>query len=344
MIYHDCFLFFYGLSMKKFFVFLVSFVALSFTFAFAGNTSTTESKIVSPDRVPPVQTAVQYIFNETGVKNMVTKNNTLLQVNCNTPAILTALGFGSSAQKIFTVGLEENGYEYNFDVKNCSLWWNKVNANYSYTKSITEQQALTFADAFIATSYLRNKVYMQVGKAIVVYKNSNGPMYAMAKETSSSLLSDIEIDPTDTGADILPEYTSISILYPYLINGQEVRDQYGNRAGIQLEVSADGVMSVNARLLLFKWANRNSEKISGDDAVRILKNGGNSPFYTQTTTKIKFAAPQKVLVLFSLRRDNKNYQYLSSWIGLKSSIKLDQRAQQPYSMILSDYKIWNNAQ
>ena len=41
-------------------------------------------------------------------------------------------------------------------------------------------------------------------------------------------------------------------MYPYLINGQEVWEQYGTRAGIQLEVTADGVMSANARLLLFK--------------------------------------------------------------------------------------------
>jgi hypothetical protein len=80
-------------------------------------------------------------------------------------------------------------------------------------------------------------------------------MYPMMKESvsaSSSAASDIEIDTNDTGGDLVPEYTSFSILYPYLINGQEVRDQYGNRVGIQLEVSADGVMSINARLLLFK--------------------------------------------------------------------------------------------
>ncbi|MEI7919569.1 MAG: hypothetical protein WCH65_05210 [bacterium] len=84
--------------------------------------------------------------------------------------------------------------------------------------------------------------------------------------------------------------------------------------------------------------------MSGDDAVRILKNGGNSPFYNQTATPIKFAEPQKLLVLFSLWRDNKNYMYLSSGIGLKSDVKTDQYAQQQYTMVLSDYKIGNNAQ
>ena len=129
----------------------------------------------------------------------------------------------------------------------------------------------------------------------------------------------------------------------YLINGQEVWEQYGSRVWLTLEVTADGVMSLNARLLPFKAAKRNSEKVWSTDAVRILKNWGNSPFYGNPTT-VKFTAPQKVLVLFNLWRDNKNYLYLSSWIGLHSALKVDQRAQQPYSMILSDYKIGNNAQ
>jgi hypothetical protein len=78
--------------------------------------------------------------------------------------------------------------------------------------------------------------------------------------------------------------------------------------------------------------------------VRILNNGGNAPAYTTSSTTIKFAAPQKVFVLFSLWRNNMNYNYLSSGIGLKSSVKIDQYAQQPYSMVLSDYKIGNTAQ
>ncbi|MEI7919568.1 MAG: hypothetical protein WCH65_05205 [bacterium] len=146
--------------------------------------------------------------------------------------MLKAIGFGNSAKKIFSIGLEENGYEYNFDIKNCSLRANKVNANYSYTKSLTEKQALAFAEAFMKDSYLKDKVYSQLGKPVVVYKSSNGPIYAMAKDSSSSSssLSDIVIDPNDTGDDVVPEYTSFSIMYPYLINGQEVWEQYGNRA------------------------------------------------------------------------------------------------------------------
>ncbi|MEI7563101.1 MAG: hypothetical protein WCJ39_05530 [bacterium] len=177
-------------------------------------------------------TTTSYVFSETGVRAVLSQTSTLLQVNCNSSAILQALGFGSSTKKLFSLGLEENGYEYNFDIKNCSLRGNKVNPNSAGMKSLTEKQALAFADTFMQNGYLKDKAYYQIGKPFVLYRNSNGPIYPMMKDSSSSSAvssSDIEIDPNDTGADIVPEYTSFSVLYPYLINGQEVRDQYGNR-------------------------------------------------------------------------------------------------------------------
>lgn len=315
------------------------------TFAANTPTNTVDAKMASSERVPVAPSPVQYIFNETGVKSLVDQKNTLLQLNCDGESVLRSLWFGASLKKLFSVGVEEGGYEYNFDIKNCSLRGNKVQANYTYTRSLTEKEALAFAENFMQTSYLKDKVFYQLGKPFVLYKNSNGPVYPLLKETSAVRddVTDIEIDPNDVWTDVVPEYTSFTIMYPYLINGQEVWEQYGSKVGLTLEVNAEWVMSINARLLPFKAAKRNSEKLQTSDAIRILKNGGNSPFYGTPTT-IKFAAPKKLLVLFNLWRDNKNYLYLSSWIGLHSSIKIDQRAQQPYSMILSDYKIWNNAQ
>ena len=332
---------------------VLSLAVLSFSFlniTLAGgtiNVPVTDSKLVSSSIMPPIQQSTsQYSFDATAVKTMIAKNNSLLQVNCNVSAIMNALGFGSSTQKLFSVGIENNGFEYSFDMKNCALQANKTNNSSSYSKSLTEQEALDFAAAFMKDSYLKDKVYYQLGKPFILYKNSNGPIYPMMKDSSTANVqngSDIQIDTSDTGGEVVPEYISFSIMYPYTINGEEVRDQYGNRIGIQLEVSADGVMSANARLLLFKWAKRTSEKVSGEDAVRILNNGGNSPAYNQSAT-ITLAAPQKVFVLFSLWRNNMNYNYISSGIGLKSSVKIDQYAQQPYTMILSDYKIGNISQ
>jgi len=92
-------------------------------------------------------------------------------------------------------------------------------------------------------------------------------------------LSGVEIDPTDTGdINVEPEYTSFSILFPYSLNGTAIYNAYGNRAGVTVEVTADGVTSVNAQLLPFKGAARNAEKISGDNKVKYVQKEGNNPY------------------------------------------------------------------
>lgn len=311
--------------------------------------STVQSEKVEPstiDRVPPVQTTVNYAFDKTWVKNILNQTSTLLQVSCNSEAILKSLWFNLTNKKVYSLWVEEWDFEFNFDIRNCSLRGNKVNNTYQYNKSVTETQALDFASKFIQTPYLKDKLFYQLGKPVIVYKNSNnGWPYPLYKETMSSDNKDfswIEIDNSNEET-IEPQYTSFSIMYPYLIGWKEVYEQYGNKAWITLEVTAEWVMNINARLLPFKWISKKSEKLTKDDAVRILENWGNSPFRWQAQ-EIKFAKPEKVIVLFNIRRDNKTLLFMSSGIGIKSNIKTDQRVQQPYTMILSDYKIWNTAQ
>lgn len=298
------------------------------------------------DRVPPIQTTINYAFDKTWVKNILNQTSTLLQISCNSQSILKSLWFDQSNKKIFNLWLEEWNFEYNFDIRNCSLRWSRTNNTYQYNKSLTELQALDYASKFIKDPYLKDKVFYQLGKPVILAKNSNNWPYPLYKESMPSsdwnVFSWIEIDNSNE-ENIEPQYTSFSIMYPYLLNGKEIYEQYGNKAWITLEVSADWVMSINARLLPFKGISKKSEKLSTDDAVRILENWWNSPFRWQTK-EIKFASPEKVIVLFNLRRDNKNLLFMSSGIWLKSNIRPDQRAQQPYTMILSDYKIWNTAQ
>lgn len=307
-----------------------------------------QTKITNPtvDRIPPIQTSVNYVFNETWVKDILNQTSTLLQITCDSQSILKSLGFDQTNKKIYNLWLEEWSFEYNFDIRNCSLRWNRINNTYQYTKSLTEEKAIEYASKFIQDSYLKGKVFYQLGTSIVLSKNSNNWPYPLYKETRNSsdvnVFSWIEID-TWNEENIEPQYTSFSIMYPYLLNWKEIYEQYGNRAWITLEVSADWVMSINARLLPFKGISKKSEKVTKDDAVRILKNWWNSPFRWQAK-EIKFTAPERVIVMFNVRRDNKNLLFMSSGIWLKSNMKPDQRAQQPYSMILSDYKIWNTAQ
>ena len=140
--------------------------------------------------------------------------------------------------------MQQGDYEYTFDIKNCSLWGNRVNATYTYTKSLTEKQALTSVDKFMQDTFLKDKVFYQLGKPIILSRNNYGVISPMMKEgmayreQNTDVFSGIEVDTGDV-QEVSPEYTSFSIMYPYVINGQDVYEQYGTRAGITLEVSSE---------------------------------------------------------------------------------------------------------
>lgn len=308
---------------------------------------TTDAKMIAPDRVQSPQITVNYIIDEEATKKALSQNTSLLQVTCNTQAVLRALWFTQNTSKMLSIGLQEGEYEYTFDFRNCSLYGNKKDANRSNQKSVTEQKALEFANAFIKSAYLKDKVYSQLGKPMIVWRNSGGmgmPYIKWAERVNamtnqSPELTGIDIDDTDP-ISVEREYTTFSILFPYMINGILVYNQYGNQAGITVEINSDGVMSFNAQLLLFRGARRTSEKVEAESVIKYIKNGGNSPFYGQAK-EIVFAKPQRVFVLFDLWRNNQNERYISSGIRFASDVRLDQWQQQNYNMILSDYKIGN---
>lgn len=284
-----------------------------------------------------------YTLDQQAAKNMLNQKSSLIKVNCNNLQVLKDLGLGQS-NKVTSISVGEDIFDYNFDFKNCSLRGNKRDYTRS-NKPLTEDQALTFAKNFMKSGYLSKKVFAQYGAPVVLSKNGNNPRPYLLKETNGQAsedisLSGIEIDPNDTGY-VTPEYTSFSIVFPYTLNGTPIYNAYGNKAGITLEVNAEGVTSVNAQLLPFKGAARNAEKLAGDDLVKFVQRGGNSSFRGQEK-EVKLSKPQRVLVLFNLWRNNTNELYMSSGIRFASDIKTDQRSTQNYEMIVSDYKIGNS--
>ncbi len=292
------------------------------------------------DRVPPYQGNKTYKFDEKAVKAINLNESSLLKINCDSSQILKSLWFGWNS-KMFSVGLEEGTFDYTFDMRNCSMRGSK--RNYVWTaKAISEKDAIAKAKEFMKNSFFNGKIYGKYWDPIVTYKNSNGGAIPYKIDAvSSKENSDIEIDRNDTGVVEL-EFTSFSIVFPYSINNKPVYNAYGNKAGITLEVTADWVSSVNAQLLLFKWAVRSSEKITSEDMVSFIKRGWNNPF-RGNQQEIELQKPEKVNVLFNIFRNNINELYLSSGIKLWSKVKIDQRNPQTYEMIISDYKIGNTS-
>ncbi len=293
------------------------------------------------ERIPPYyQGGKTYKFDEKAVNALNLKDSSLLKLNCDWAAVLKALGFAGNT-KMFSVGLEEGTFDYTFDMRNCSMRGNK--RNYVWTNTaVTEKTAIAKAKEFMKSSFFKGKVFDKYGEPIVMYKNSNGGVMPYRMEKSDSkMMSDIEIDPNDTGV-LEPEFILFSILFPYVINGKPVYNAYGNKAGITVEVTAEWVTSVNAQLLPFKWAVRSSEKLTNEDIVSFVKRGGNNP-YRGNQAEIELQKPERISVLFNVWRNNINEVYLSSGIRFGSKVKLDQFNPNNYEMIISDYKIGNGA-
>lgn len=293
------------------------------------------------ERIPPYyQGGKTYKFDEKAVNDLNFRDSSLLKLNCDSTTVLKSLGFEGNT-KMFSVGLEEGIFDYTFDMRNCSMRGNK--RNYTWTNnSINEKQALAKAKEFMRNSFFKGKLFDKYWEPIVMYKNTNGGVMPYRLEKADyKMMSDIEIDPTDTGI-LEPEFVSFSILFPYVIDGKPVYNAYGNKAGITVEVTAEWVTSVNAQLLPFKGAVRSSEKLTNDDIVSFVKRGGNNPF-RGNQAEIELQKPERVNVLFNVWRNNINEIYLSSGIRFGSKVRLDQRNPNNYEMIISDYKIWNGA-
>jgi len=303
----------------------------------------TEVTKVDENRVmPPVNNGQKtYTFDQDATKKVAEAKSSLIKVNCDGLQVLKDLWFAQNTSKMYSLWVSEGDFDYNFDLRNCSLWGNKTNQQFT-GKPLTEQQAIATAKAFMGSKYLTQKIFSKYGAPIVIAKNNNGPrpMYKELSSTTSSVMDGIDIDPTDTG-DVNPEYVSFSIMFPYLLNGKSIYNNYGNRAWISLEVNAEWVTSMNAQLLPFKWAARNADKMTADDFSSYIKKWGNNQ-YRGPEEKVNLGKPEAVLVLFTLRRNNITETYLSSGIKFSTSLKPDQRTQQPYEMTLSDYKIGNN--
>lgn len=299
--------------------------------------------------VQPVYPTVTYKFDEQAAKNTLAQSSLILEVKCNGKAVLNAMWLGDNiGQQLLSIGYAEGEYEYNFDFRACSLWGNKPTANRQNTTSLTDAQALTLAKTFMQSGKLGNKVFNALGEPVIVSKYNNGgyypmPMGAGVREdvaTSSTMKIDgIDIDESDP-IKIDTEFTNYSIVFPYNIAGKSLYNQRGGKAGITVEVTSEWVVSFSAQLLPFTAARRDADKLSGDELVSFIKRGANNPFRGQAT-EVKLAAPEKTLVLFNLRRNGKTELYLASGIRFGSDVKLDQRSQQNYEMIISDYRVGN---
>lgn len=256
-------------------------MSLSTTFADEANYVEPVAKpVATSDQmyVDPYYGQSTYKFDEAATKKMLDGTSALLQLKCNPKAAINAMGLTNVSDKLFSVGLSDGKFEYNFDFRNCSLWASNPTSMQDYSKSIKESDAIAKAKDFMQNGFLKGKIYDKLGEAKVLYKNSNQPMpyYDMRagvkNQADTVEYSDITIiDDSGSNENIEKEYYSFSIVFPYLVNGKPIYNQWGGPAGVTVEVSANGVMSANVQLLPFVAIKKESEKLSGDEAVAYVK-------------------------------------------------------------------------
>lgn len=296
----------------------------------------------------PYYGTVQYVFDEEATKKVFESKNILAQVKCNPSKVIAAHNITTTdPDSIFSLGVTDTKFDYTFDLRNCSLYGYKTNAVYGNAQTLTEAQALQIANEFMKQDSIKNKTYNKFGKPVILYRNGGGypmpvPLAARNDGTMSMpVIDDVEVI-NDNAPAVERTYYSMSIVFPYVINGMMIYNQYGQPAGVTIEVYPEGVMSFNTQLLPFKLALRTSDKMSSENMIQYIKNGGMSPYYGGTTEKIELSKPEKVLVLFSVRNGSTPTLYLSSGIKFGSNTQVDMYNAQTYTMVVSDYKIGNN--
>lgn len=305
------------------------------------NAADTTAPLMQKDFVP-VSGNSTYNYNSWSVDSIYwNKKHLLYKIECSKTQILNSLWLNNS--KIISIWLDSNWIDWNYDLKNCTMYWNSQTFNYSENKTLTKTEALDIAQKFYNDNIKNNPAYYQnVGAPIVTYRNYWPIMYKTdSMWTQQPSVEDIEIDDTNV-TNVEKEYTNYSITFPFLIGNIELYWNYGNPYGVSMEVYKSGVASINVPLLKFKLVKKTSTLMTTDELNNLIDRGGNSPYYWNEKN-INLNTIKNVLVISTLYLNNKNDTYLSTWIWLFSDSTASYWSNEKYKQIISDYKVWNNS-
>lgn len=298
------------------------------------NLVNTDSKMaiwVDPDSY---NSNISYDLTALGLTNYLATNKpSILKIRCDGKDILKALGISNA--KVVSVGIQEADFTYTYDFNNCSMYWGKV-VYAQATDAITEADAIKMAKDFVAKSEALSYFKTMIGEPVVTYKN-NYDLAWIAREG---------------------KYYSMSIVFPMKITGKSVYQMYGDPVGLMVEVNNKGVASVNTSLLPFKLQKADSVKLSTGEFTGLVSRGGNNPYYpgympgVDTSTlkeTVKLLSYDKIWVLTYKYPPMGGMPaiYLTSGIRIKSDKKVDfgpNTDKRDYTMVVSDYRIGNNAQ
>jgi hypothetical protein len=297
---------------------------------------------------------VKYQYDVEALKSLYNKDSSLIEVSCQSEDVFKNLWVNAWSIKINNIWFSKNDLDITVDAKNCSFYagrsvWNQA------AQGTTDTKALAVAQKFVDDVFGAQGIVSvpTLGKATITMRDNNGSMYPMpmmVKEgdmKSDSALSSVTLIKDTKEEKIDVQYNNITIVYPYVVGGKAIYNNYGGgKMGITITVDGNGVSYANVPLLAFKGISKTAEKNTFEWLKKFLSQGGNNPYYGSNGAEaiVKLDVPERVLVYFNYYVPNgaTSRNFISDGIRLGSNVRQDMYSQQNYEMIISDFVIGNN--
>ncbi len=331
--------------MKKYFIWTLAFALLTIGSTFAAmpsDVTTSSSSVIMPENpqkfykmdtkaITPVMSGAEFSLQE-----ITCPRDNILQT-------LGLLGTLGSNRKWTNLTYEDTVVKMfvSYDLIGCNFNAYATDITYENLNIIAEDKALEAAKAFMATAPFKDVIKANLGEPIIVSKYNNNvnrpmPMFARGHTTDSVVMEGKLVSNTATG------FTNYNILFPYVIGGKKVYFNYGGRAGINLEVNENGVVSYNGQFIALPGTvNTNAKTMNLVAMLKFAKRGGNNPYYGNKTT-INVDSAERIFVIVNDWRNNKNTLYLASGTLFPTNVQIDDyNPWNKYEMVIVDYAFAN---
>jgi len=296
---------------------------------------------------------IKYQYDAEALKSIYNKDSSLIEVSCQSEDVFKNLWVNAWSIKINNIWFSKNDLDITVDAKNCSFYagrsvWTQP------AQGTTDEKALAAAKKFVDDVFGAQGIVSvpTLGKPIISMRDNGGmyPMPMMVKEgdmKSDSALSSVTLIKDTKEEKIDVQYNSITIVYPYVVGGTAIYNNYGGgKMGISITVDGNGISYANVPLLAFKWISKTAEKNTFEGLKKFVAQWGNNPYYGSNGAEatVKLDTPERVLVYFNYYNPNGGTQrnFISDGIRLGSNMRQDMYSQLNYEMIISDFIIGNN--
>lgn len=312
--------------------------------AFAGGGVSSPNVVATPVGAEPVMAPYYskkiYKFDSAIMGKFLSgRQATLQQLTCPSADLLQHAWLTQRSNKWTTATYEDQDTKMyvSYDFINCNINGYKMDYDYTVKHAIvTDTAAIETARQFMQKSRFKDVLKNTVGEPVIIGRYNGGVMYPMEDGQEDGKMA---VSPYANSNN----YTNITVLFPYVINGKSVYANYGNKVGITIEVTDMWVQSFNGQYINYPVSNvTTKEQLSKTDIVKYIKKGGNNRYYGKKFS-VQLGQPQDVYAVVSDWTSGKNTTYLSSAILLPTTLANDEyyAPWSKYEMIVTDYKFAN---